>query len=88
MRPNGRTAGHSRPGSRSEDGTRGRAEDSYGPEPFSGPGPVVKVRPQTLGNGEHELAHRDVGKDVIHQVSRGLGHALGMGRRLLPVRPI
>jgi hypothetical protein len=46
-----------------------------------GPGPVVEVGPQTLGNGEDELAHRHVGNDVVHQVSRRLGHALGPARR-------
>ena len=45
-----------------------------------GPGPVVEVWPQTLGNGEHELAHRYVGNDVVHQVGRRLGHALGPTR--------
>jgi hypothetical protein len=29
-----------------------------------------------------------VGDDVVHQVGRGFGHALGMGRRLLSVRRI
>jgi hypothetical protein len=43
-----------------------------------GSGPVVKVGPKTLGNGQNPLAHRDVGNDVVHQVSRRLGHALGV----------
>ncbi len=42
-----------------------------------GPGPVVKEGPGTLGHGEHELADRHVGNDVVHQVGCGLGHALG-----------
>jgi hypothetical protein len=45
-----------------------------------GPGPVVEVRPQTLGNGEDELAHGYVGDDVVHQVGRRLGHALRSAR--------
>ena len=43
-----------------------------------GLGPVVEVGPQTLGNGEHKLADRDVGEDVVHQVGRRFGHALGV----------
>ena len=45
------------------------------------PGPVMEVRPQTLGNGENELAHRHMGNDVVHQVGRRSGHALGVARR-------
>ena len=40
------------------------------------PGPVMKKGPEALGNGKDPLADGHVGKDVIHQVSRGLGHAL------------
>jgi len=54
----------------------------------SGAGTAMEEGPKTFRHGEDELAHRYVGDDVVHQVSRGLGHALGMGRRLLPVRPI
>jgi hypothetical protein len=43
-----------------------------------GSGSVMKVGAQALGDGQDPLAHRDVGKDVVHQVSRGLGHALGV----------
>jgi hypothetical protein len=42
-----------------------------------GPGPVMEVGPQTLGNREHELADRDVGEDVVHHVGGGLGHVAG-----------
>ena len=42
-----------------------------------GLGPVVEVGPQTLGNGEDELADRDVGEDVVHHVGGGLGHVAG-----------
>jgi hypothetical protein len=45
-----------------------------------GPGPVVEEGPQSFGDGEDELAHRDVGEDVVHQVGRGVGHALGVAR--------
>jgi hypothetical protein len=43
----------------------------------AGPGPVVEVRPQTLGNGENPLADWHVGNDVVHQVGRCSSHALG-----------
>ena len=43
----------------------------------SGPGPVVKEGPQTFGNRQHELAHRDVGEDMVHHMGGGLGHAPG-----------
>ena len=43
-----------------------------------GPGPVMKVGPEALGDGQDPLAHRHVGNDVVHQVSRRLGHALGV----------
>ena len=43
-----------------------------------GPGPVVKKGPQTLGHGENPLADGHVGNDVIHQVSRRLGHTFGI----------
>jgi hypothetical protein len=49
-----------------------------------GPGPVVKEGPEALGDREYELADRDVGKDVVHQVGRGLGHALGPARGTAP----
>jgi hypothetical protein len=45
-----------------------------------GAGPVMKEGPEALGDGEHELAHRHVGKDVVHQVGCGLGHTLGPAR--------
>jgi len=44
----------------------------------SGLGPEVEEGPEAFGDGEHELAHRDVGEDVVHQVGRGLGRALGV----------
>jgi hypothetical protein len=37
---------------------------------------VVKEGPEAFGHGKDELAHGHMGKDVVHQVSRGLGHAL------------
>ena len=43
-----------------------------------GPGPMVEKRPKAFGKGEDPLAHRHVGNDVVHQVSRCLGHALGV----------
>ena len=43
-----------------------------------GSGSVMKVGAQALGDGQDPLAHRDVGKDVVHQMGRGLGHALGV----------
>jgi hypothetical protein len=46
-----------------------------------GSGPVMEEGPEAFGDGQHPLAHRDVGKDVIHQVGSGLGHALGVARR-------
>jgi hypothetical protein len=39
---------------------------------------VVEEGSKTLGYGEHHLAHRHVGNDVVHQVSGSLGHALGV----------
>lgn len=44
----------------------------------SGPGPVVEERPEALGDREDELADGDVGKDVVHQMGGGLGHAAGI----------
>ncbi len=41
----------------------------------------VEEGPQPLGDGEHELAHRHVGNDVINEVGRRLGHALGVAGR-------
>jgi hypothetical protein len=38
----------------------------------------MKEGPEAFGNGEHELAHRHVRNDVVHQVGGGLGHALGV----------
>jgi hypothetical protein len=39
-----------------------------------GPGPVMEEGPEALGHGEHKLAHRHVGNDMVHQVGCGLGH--------------
>ena len=36
------------------------------------PGLVVEEGSEALGHREHELAHRDVGGDVIHQVGASL----------------
>jgi len=46
-----------------------------------GAGPVVEEGPEAFGHGEDELAHGYVGKDVVYQVGRGPGHALGVARR-------
>ena len=43
-----------------------------------GSGPVVEGGSQTLGDGQDPLAHRDVGKDVVHQVGGRLGHTFGV----------
>ncbi|MCJ7630598.1 MAG: hypothetical protein MUO50_19660 [Longimicrobiales bacterium] len=43
-----------------------------------GTGPVMEEGPETLGNGQDPLAHRDMGEDVVHQMGRRLGHALGV----------
>ncbi len=43
-----------------------------------GLGPVVEEGPEAFGDREDELANRYVGEDVVHQVSGGLGHALGV----------
>jgi hypothetical protein len=44
----------------------------------SGPGLVMEERPEAFGHGEDPLADGHVGNDVVHQVSRRLGHALGV----------
>jgi hypothetical protein len=46
-----------------------------------GPGPVIEEGPEALGDGEHELAHGDVGEEVVHEVGGGLGHALSITGR-------
>ena len=46
-----------------------------------GPGPVMKVGPETFGHGEDPLAHGYVGEDAVDQVGRRLGHALGVTGR-------
>ena len=43
-----------------------------------GAGPVMEEGPEAFGHREDPLAHGHVGKTVVHQVSRGLGHALGV----------
>lgn len=42
-----------------------------------GAGSVMEEGPETFGHGEDELADGHMGNDVVHQVSRSLGHALG-----------
>ena len=42
-----------------------------------GPGPVVEVGSQTLGEGEHKLSHRYVWEDMVHHMGGGLGHVAG-----------
>jgi hypothetical protein len=54
------------------EGPEQNVEDSAG-----GPGPVVKEGSEAFGDGKHQLAHRHVGKDVVHQVGSRFGHALG-----------
>jgi len=36
---------------------------------------VLEMIAQTLGHGEHPLAHRQTGQDMIHEVGGGLHHA-------------
>jgi hypothetical protein len=55
-----------------QDGPEEDVEDGAG-----GPGPMMEEGPETFGHGEDPLADRHVGNDVVHQVSRRLGHALG-----------
>jgi hypothetical protein len=43
-----------------------------------GPRPVMEEGSEALGYGEDPLADGHVGNDMVHQVSRGLGHALGV----------
>jgi hypothetical protein len=43
-----------------------------------GAGPVMEEGPETFGHGKDPLADGHMGNDVVHQVSRGLGHALGV----------
>ena len=45
-----------------------------------GLGPVVEEGPKAFGDGEDELADGHMGDDVVHQVSRRLGHTLGPAR--------
>jgi len=59
-------------------GRKGPEEDMK--DSAGGTRPVVEVWPQTLGNGEHELAHREVGNDVVYQVGGRLRHALSPTR--------
>ena len=54
------------------EGSEEDVEDGAG-----GPGSVMEEGPETFGHGEDELAHGYVGKNMVHQVRRGLGHALG-----------
>jgi hypothetical protein len=49
-----------------------------------GTGSVVEEGSQAFGHGEDELADGYVGNDVVYQVSRGLGHALGVTGRTYP----
>ena len=43
-----------------------------------GPGPVMEEGPEAFGDREYELADRYMGDDMVYQVGRGLGHALGV----------
>jgi hypothetical protein len=62
-----------------ERGLKGPEQDvEDGP---GGPGPMVEEGPQALRDREHELAHGQVGENVIHQVGGRLGHALGVAGR-------
>ena len=51
-----------------------------------GPGSVMEEGPEAFGHGEDELADGYVGKDVVCQVGRGLGHAFGEGQTLRPLQ--
>ena len=42
---------------------------------------VVEEGPEAFGEGEHDLADGYVGNDVLDQVGRRLGHALGVTGR-------
>ena len=41
---------------------------------------VLEMIAQTLGQGEHPLAHRQTGQDMIHEVGGSLCHAPGVAR--------
>ena len=43
--------------------------------------------PEAFGHREDPLAHGHMGNDVVHQVSCGLGHALGVAGGQAP-RPL
>jgi hypothetical protein len=59
----------------SQGGLKGPEEDvQHG---TGGPGPVVEVGSQTLGEGEHKLSHRYVWEDMVHHMGGGLGHVAG-----------
>jgi hypothetical protein len=47
-------------------------------------GPVMKEGPEAFGHGKDELADGYMGEDVVHQVGRRLGHALGPARGTAP----
>jgi hypothetical protein len=45
---------------------------------------MVEKGAQTFGNREYKLADGHMGNDVVHQVSRRLGHSLGVAGRAGP----
>jgi len=49
-----------------------------------GAGPVMKEGPEAFGHGKDELADGYMGEDVVHQVGRRMGHALGPARGTAP----
>jgi hypothetical protein len=51
--------------------------EEYVEDGRGGPAPVMEEGPGAFGHREDSLAHGHVGKNVVHQVIRGLGHALG-----------
>jgi hypothetical protein len=57
----------------SRQGPKEDVKDSAG-----GPGSVMEVGSQALGDGQNPLSHRHVGKDMVHQVRSRFGHALGV----------
>ena len=63
----------------SEGGLEGPEEDVE--DGRGGSGAVVEEGPEPPGDGNHELVHRDVGEDMVHQMGSRLGHAAGITGR-------
>jgi len=77
----GRCGGRGLPQGRME-GPEQDVEDGAG-----GPGSVMEEGPETFGHGEDPLADGQVGNDMVHQVSRRFGHALGVAGGAGPSAP-